>query len=65
MYFPGGPVVRTSSFHCRGQGVPSPGQGTKIPHAKQCDQKQNYTKLKTKNKNESRTVSHSVVSDPL
>ena len=33
--FPGGPVVKTSSFH--GRGMPSiPDPGTKIPHAKKC-----------------------------
>ena len=30
--FPGGPVVRTRHFHCRGWGS-IPGWGTKIPHA--------------------------------
>ena len=29
--FPGGPVVKTLHFHCRGQGS-IPGWGTKIPH---------------------------------
>ena len=33
--FPGGPVVKTSSFH--GMSMPSiPDPGTKIPHAKKC-----------------------------
>ena len=33
--FPGGPVVKTSSFH--GRGMPSiPDPGTKIPHAEKC-----------------------------
>ena len=30
--FPGGPVVKTPRFHCRGAGL-IPGQGTGIPHA--------------------------------
>ena len=30
--FPGGPVVRTRPFHCRGLGS-IPGQGTEIPQA--------------------------------
>ena len=31
---PGGPVVRTLHFHCRGHGSPIvPGWGTKIQHA--------------------------------
>ena len=30
--FPGGPVVRTLSFHCRGTSL-LPGQGTNFPHA--------------------------------
>ena len=29
--FPGGPMVGTPSFHCRGHGK-TPGQGTKILH---------------------------------
>ena len=36
--FPGGPVVGTRHFHCGGLGS-IPGQGTKIPHAMQCGQK--------------------------
>lgn len=32
--FPGGPVVKTLCFHCRGTGS-IPGQGTKIPHTVQ------------------------------
>ena len=30
--FPGGPMVKTPCFHCRGRGS-IPGRGTKIPHA--------------------------------
>ena len=30
--FPGGPVVKTLCFQCRGTGS-VPGQGTEIPHA--------------------------------
>ena len=30
--FPGGPVIRTQHFHCRGPGL-IPGWGTKIPQA--------------------------------
>ena len=33
--FPGGPVVKTPCFHCRGRGF-IPGPGTNIPHASQC-----------------------------
>ena len=33
--FPGGPVVRTRQFHCRGPGS-IPAQGTKIPQAARC-----------------------------
>ena len=36
--FPGGPVVRTQHFHCRGLGS-IPGRGTNIPQAVQCNQK--------------------------
>ena len=36
--FPGGPVVRTWRFHCRGPGS-IPGQGTKIQQATQHGQK--------------------------
>ena len=36
--FPGGPVVRTLCFHCRGTGS-IPDLGTKIPHAAQYGQK--------------------------
>ena len=32
--FPGGPVIRTLHFHCRGHGS-IPGPGTNIPHAAQ------------------------------
>ena len=44
--FPGGPVVRTQCFHCRGPGS-IPGQGTKIPKAVLQGQK-NKNKNKTK-----------------
>ena len=37
--FPDGPVVRTLRFHCRGCGF-NPSQGTKIPQAAWCSQKQ-------------------------
>ena len=36
--FPGGPVVRTPHFHCRGPGS-IPGQGTKILQATRHSQK--------------------------
>ena len=36
--FPGGPVVKTLCFQCRGLGW-IPGRGTKIPHAVQRGQK--------------------------
>ena len=36
--FPGGPVVKTSRFHCKGHGF-IPAQGTKIPHSTQHSQK--------------------------
>ena len=40
--FPGGPVVRTQRFNCRGLGS-IPGWGTKIPQAVQHGQKKfNY-----------------------
>ena len=35
--FPGGPVIKTPCFHCRGMGLIS-GWGTKIPHAVPCGQ---------------------------
>ena len=38
--FPGGPVVRTSCFHCRRHSLIS-GQGTKIPKAAQCRKNKN------------------------
>ena len=41
---PGGPVVRTLHFHCRGPGF-HPCQGIKIPQAARCGQ-QNKTKQK-------------------
>ena len=37
--FPGGPVVRTRCLHWQGTGA-IPGQGTKIPQAAQCGQKE-------------------------
>ena len=36
--FPGGPVVKTQHFHCRGMGS-VPGWGTKIPYAESHGQK--------------------------
>ena len=42
--FPGSPVVRTPSFHCRGAGL-IPGWETKILHAARSSQRK-----KTKNK---------------
>ena len=36
--FPGDPVVKTPSFHCRGCSL-IPGWGTEIPGAEQCGQK--------------------------
>ena len=38
MDFPGGPVVKTLHFHCRGHEF-DPGWRTKIPQATQCGQK--------------------------
>ena len=38
--FPGGPVVSTRRFHCRGPGCSIPGRGTKIPQAKKNTRKQ-------------------------
>ena len=43
--FPGGPVVRTQCFHCRGLGSAS-GWGTKIPQASQRGQKKKKKKKK-------------------
>ena len=43
--FPGGSVVKTLHFHCRGRGF-IPGQGTKIPHASRCGQKWKKKKKK-------------------
>ena len=43
--FPGGPVVRTCSFHCLAPGSIS-GQGTKIPQAARCGQKKKKKKIK-------------------
>ena len=37
--FPGGPVVKTPSFHCTGEGL-IPGQVTRTPHAEWLGQKQ-------------------------
>ena len=38
--FPGGPVVKTPCFHCRGLGFYSwLGNYNKIPHSSQCGQK--------------------------
>ena len=42
--FPGGPVVRTQRFHCRGPGF-NPCQGTKIPQAAQRRQKKKKSKM--------------------
>ena len=36
--FPGGPVVRTLHFHCRGHGL-DPSSGIKTPHASRCGKK--------------------------
>ena len=38
MDFPGGPVVKTLQFHCRGHEL-DPGWRTKIPQATQCGPK--------------------------
>ena len=46
--FPGGPVVRTLHFHCRGPGF-NPGWGTKIPQAVRHGQKKQKQKQKQKN----------------
>ena len=51
MEFPGGPVVRTPSFHCQGPGF-NPGQGTKIPQATWHSQKEK-TNIKSSNKRKS------------
>ena len=45
--FPGGPVVRTLRFHCRGTGS-IPGQGAKILHATWLSQKLNKTNKQNK-----------------
>ena len=37
--FPGSLVVKTPCFQCRGHEF-NPGQGTKMPHAMHCSQKQ-------------------------
>ena len=36
--FPGGPMVRTLHFHCRGHGL-DPWSGIKTPHALRCGKK--------------------------
>ena len=33
IHFPGGPIVKTPNFHCRGAQGSIPCQGTKIPQA--------------------------------
>ena len=38
--FPGGPVVKTPHFHCRGAGS-IPGRGAKVPHTVWRNQKTN------------------------
>ena len=43
--FPGGPVVMTWCFHCRGPGS-IPGQGTEIPEAAWCSQNKKYNNNK-------------------
>ena len=45
--FPGGSVVRTLYFHCRGPGF-NPSQGTKIPHATYCSKKKKRKEKKEK-----------------
>ena len=52
--FPGDPVVKTLSYHCRGARVQIPGQGTKISHALQPKIK-NFLK-KQKNRQQSPLV---------
>ena len=48
--FPGGAVVKTASFHCRGHGF-DPGQGTKILHTvKPKKKKEKKKKEKTKSR---------------
>ena len=37
-HFPGGPMVKTQYFQCRGSGL-IPGQETKIPHDARCGKK--------------------------
>ena len=44
--FPGGPVVRTQNFNCRGPGS-IPGRGTEIPLATRSDKKQTNKKQTT------------------
>ena len=43
--FPGGPVVKTLSFHWRGRSSAADGE-TKISHTMRCDQKINNNKKK-------------------
>ena len=45
MDFPGGPVVKTLHFHCRGHEF-DPGWRTKISQATQCGQKKKRNQLK-------------------
>ena len=44
--FPGGPVLETPCFHCRGHGS-IPGQGTKVPHAARPKKDKNKNKKNT------------------
>ena len=52
MDFPGGPVVKTLYFHCRGHEF-DPDWRTKIPQAPQCGQKK---KKKKKERNQLKKV---------
>ena len=47
--FPGSLEIKTLPFQYRGHGS-IPGQGTKIPHAPLCGQKNNRNKKQTKKK---------------
>ena len=47
--FPGDPVVKTRSYHCRGGAGSDPDEGTKIPHASQ-PKKQNINQKQRRNR---------------
>ena len=47
--FPGGPVVKTPSYHCRGGAGSVSDEGTKIPHTSQA-KKQNINQKQCRNR---------------